>query len=128
MSILSSQSCGTYNANILKERSPYLISTVTGKEEEEEEEEASKLYNQIQPFRKDWLTPIAFCFIVAGCQGAIFFSTVKESTKKEKPMYQVNDTILSSLSFTSSMTVSCRSIHIAFSLEILSCNCYHCSD
>ena len=86
MSILSSQSCGTYNANILKERSPYLISTVTGKEEEEEEEEeeASKLYNQIQPFRKDWLTPIAFCFIVAGCQGAIFFSTVKGVNKERK--------------------------------------------
>lgn len=82
MSILSSQSCGTYNANILKERSPYLISTVTGKEEEEEE--ASKLYNQIQPFRKDWLTPIAFCFIVAGCQGAIFFSTVKGVNKERK--------------------------------------------
>lgn len=83
MSILSSQSCGTYNANILKERSPCLISTVTGKEEEEEEE-ASKLYNQIQPFRKDWLTPIAFCFIVAGCQGAIFFSTVKGVNKERK--------------------------------------------
>ena len=87
MSILSSQSCGTYNANILKERSPCLISTVTGKEEEEEEEEeeeASKLYNQIQPFRKDWLTPIALCFIVAGCQGAIFFSTVKGVNKERK--------------------------------------------
>ena len=52
----------TYNTNILKEQSPHLISTVTGKEEEEE---ASKLYNQIQLFRQECSAHIAFFFIVA---------------------------------------------------------------
>ena len=68
---------------------------------------------QTQLFRQACSTRIALSFILSACQGAVFFSTVKEVNREFKfTSYQVNDTSPPSFSF---LAVSCSSIHIAFS-------------